>query len=134
LAVSNVSIRPDAPGDTLKLVFTDSTFTATGRRGTSRAVYGQPAIVDGISFTIEQRPPMDEADVAVLSELDAVKLIRDRMESSVRNKTDAIQLSFTAYNPREAQELTDAAVNTFQELNAQTARDESRHSGRSGSA
>jgi tyrosine-protein kinase Etk/Wzc len=125
LTVSNVSIRPDAPADTLNVAFGDSTFTASGHNGSSKARYGDPAIVDGISFTFKARPNRDDAQIAVLSELDAIKLVRERMKSGVRDKTDAIELSFTAYNPIEAQELTDAAVSTFQELNAETARNES---------
>ena len=122
---SNVKVSPTASADTLRVAFGDSEVVVQSHHGAAQAPYGQPVSVAGVEFTVPQRPTLRSADLTIVSNDAAADGVRAGLGGRPRERTDVIDVSYTAPDPQLAVRIANAAVRTFQTYSAQTAKQES---------
>lgn len=113
-----------ATSDTLFVSFSDSTVSVHGRTVVV-ARYGSPVSVDGIEFTVATRPAIGNARLIVIPEEWATGEVVANLSARSRDRTDVIDVSYTAPEPALAQRVVNAAVEVFQSMNASAAKQES---------
>jgi capsular exopolysaccharide synthesis family protein len=115
------------PGDTMTVTFARDGVSGTLRGQRARAAYGQPLQLPGVEVTFVSRPAaLSTTRFAVLSPELATTLLMGRVDARPRELTNFLDISFTAYDPVLAQRVADATAQSFQELNATSAQQESR--------
>lgn len=117
---ANVAIS-DAADTLVELRFRDRDYELRGGGERSRAPYGSPVQARGIRLTVAKRPAEDVVEVAVVDREEAIEDLAENLRAAPREKTDVVDVQFTSTSPVLAQRVVNAAVTTFQELNAQTA-------------
>lgn len=122
---SAVSVASTAPEDTLHVSFGDSVVQISSRHGSVTEPYGVPVRVPGIELTVPKRPSMRSAEVSVISTNAAADGVRAGLSGQARERTDVIDVAYTAPDPQLAVRIANAAVRTFQSYSAQTAKQES---------
>lgn len=123
--ISAVQVSPNTPSDTLHVRFSDDGVAVQFAKGQVQAAYNAPVSIDGIEFTVPQNPGLHSADLFVVSAASAANEVRGNLSGRPRDRTDIIDVSYTAPNPVLAQRIANAAVNAFQAHSAQTAKQES---------
>ena len=122
---SSVRVSPTASTDTLHVTFADSTLTVRSASKQVQAAYGTPVSIGGVQFTVAGSPQLRSAVLALVSAKDAASEVRSNLSGRPRERTDIIDVSYTAPDPQLAQRVANAAVRTFQAYSAQTAKQES---------
>ena len=123
--VSSVHVSPTASNDTLHVTFADSTLTVRAAGSQVSVEYGAPVSIAGVQFTVPQIPRLRSADLALVSAEEAANEVRNNLSGRPRDRTDIIDVSYTAPDPQLAQRVANAAVRSFQAYSAQTAKHES---------
>lgn len=127
-ALTKLHVDPSAPGDTIRLHFTEDRVLARAGRRQVQAPYGQVLSLGGVTFAVATRPDSEVRD-AQLS-VDPREAEIDRILSSIeiveRQGTDVIDVSYSATDPETAQQIVNAVVQTFQAVNIRTAQEQSR--------
>jgi tyrosine-protein kinase Etk/Wzc len=125
--LTNVSITPDAPRDSVFLTFGDKTITVQDARGTRRAAYGSPIQSSGATFTVMARPPASQSGtIYTIDRRSAAGMLLGGLRTRQRDRTDVIDVSYIATDPYVAQQVVNAVVRVFQQDNAQRAQEQSR--------
>ena len=112
--------------DTITLRFTPRDYTLTTSAGNATAAYGTPVSAGGVSLTVADRPNVETASFEVLSQANAVERVLERLATRPLDKTDVVQVEYTALDPRVAQLVANTAVDVFQSANATQSQQESR--------
>lgn len=120
-----VNVAPGAAHDTLHVVFGDSGVSVQSRHGAASGTYGVPIRVAGVEFTVPRRPTSRSADLTLISADAAADGVRGGLSGRPRERTDVIDVAYTAPDPKLAERIANAAVKTFQTYSAQTAKQES---------
>ena len=123
--VSNLTVPPDGPSDTLYVDFGATDARVRSRTADMRVPYGQPISFRSASFTIERNPGMDAATLVVLPREVAVNEIQNGLSGRPRDRTDIIDVMYATSDPVLAQRIVNTAVQTFQDMSARTAKEES---------
>jgi tyrosine-protein kinase Etk/Wzc len=124
--LSRVAVASDAQPDTLSMRFDQAGYSLAKGSQSQRAPYGAPVSLSGVTVLVSQRPSVDSARYAVLSARQAVASLRENFKATPRQRTDVIDLSFVASEPRYAQKVVNAIAETFQAYNAGAAQQASR--------
>jgi len=125
--ITQVSIADAARIDTLSLLFGQNEATMTARGQTSRAPYGQPVSVSGVTLVVTARPlELDSAKFTLVSRTDAINGVLNRFKAQPRPKTDIIDLQFTSNQPHYSQRVANVMALAFQEHNTTVAQQASR--------
>ncbi len=134
-------VRPDFPygvigtvavnsaardGDTVAVAFGSGGVTAAVRGQRSRAAYGAPLQLPGVTAVFTARPPFPDARFAVISRDDAVNIVLGGLQAHPRELTNVVDIGYTAYDRYLAQRVADASAQSFQHLNAESAQQASR--------
>lgn len=122
---TNVSVQPDAPSDTIYFDFGRNDVRVRSHGVDARTPYGQAIVLRGTSLTIDHNPGIDAATLVVLPRQVAVSDVENGLTGRPRERTDIIDVSFAASDPVLAQRVVNTAVQTFQEMSARTAKEES---------
>jgi len=125
-SLTGVFVPPDAPPDTFRLHFDRNTWQVGWRGGELEVAYGQVADLGGVRFSVPSRPDVDEAVLEVAPREKAIARVLERLRTRARDKTDVVDVEYTSSDPVRAQQVVNAFVDEFQQLNAQRAREESR--------
>ena len=126
-ALRDVRVAEPGTRDTLVLRFSEEGVSARGTDGTVRAAYGEPVRLAGLEFTVAVRPAgLEEARLVVLTREQAIEQYRARLQASVREKTDVIDLSYTGADPVSAQRVVNATAEAFQAASARGAQEKAR--------
>ncbi|HKO18493.1 MAG TPA: polysaccharide biosynthesis tyrosine autokinase [Acidobacteriaceae bacterium] len=120
-----ISVSPGARSDTMHVSFSDSGVTARSRIGTTHAPYNVPVMLGGVQFTVTQYPGIRSADLTLTSTENAANDVRGGLTGAARERTDVIDVSYTAPDPDLAARVANAAVHVFQDYSAQTAKQQS---------
>jgi len=123
--LDSVTVSSTAPNDSIALELSDSTVVARTRGQEIEARYGQRLGIAGVAFTIVKNPGFRSALLAVIPARDAANDVRGSLSATPRERTDVIDVTYTATSPQVAQRLANAAVRVFQSLNAEGAKEES---------
>lgn len=121
-----VWVEPGVDADTLSVEFGEDGVRARSRSGTARAGYGVPVRLGGVRFAVESRPQEPEATLVVLPREEAIDSLLERLRATPRQRTDAVEVEFTAADPRTAQRVVNSVVAVFREFNADEAQQQSR--------
>lgn len=125
--LTDVTVAPDQPEDTLALTFGARGITVTNaRRQTVKGIYGRPLRIGGVALTIAARPEADELVWLVTSREEAIDEVLKRLSTYQRAQTNVVDLAFTARRPAIAQRVVDAVVTTYQRISADAAQQQSR--------
>jgi polysaccharide biosynthesis transport protein len=90
------------------------------------ARYGQPLSVAGVTLTIQRRPQHRSAIIGILSRYNAVGMLLDGVDARPRKSTDVVDVTFRANDPYVAQQVVNAIVDSYKEVNADIAQQQSR--------
>ena len=125
--ITEVTLTDPVRADSVSLVFGPTEATMTARGQTSKAVYGQPLSVGGVSLVVTAQPAdIPAASFVVLSKTRAVNNLLNNFKAQARPKTDIIDLQYTSNKPRYSQRVANAMALTFQAYNASGAQQQSR--------
>ncbi|HET6765595.1 MAG TPA: polysaccharide biosynthesis tyrosine autokinase [Longimicrobiaceae bacterium] len=117
---------PEGDADSLRLTFSPTDVQARLNGKVAHGPYGRPIQVGGVSFTVQQRPSASEAVVAVISRDAAIDRLSSKLLAQPRERTDAVEVQFTAPDPRLAQRVVNSTVAAFQTYSADRSKQESR--------
>ena len=123
--VTNVSVAPTAAIDTLHVDFRDDGVVIAAASGPARFGYGEQVNVQGVAFTVPRKPSLRSADLALLTLSDAANEVRASVTARARERTDVIDVNYTAPDPELARRVANAVVRMFRDMNASAAKQES---------
>jgi capsular exopolysaccharide synthesis family protein len=121
-------VTPDpTSSDTLRLAFGAAEYELQRRgRRLAAAPYGTQLATPVITLTIRERPPVGEAELFVSPRERAIDQLLDQFRATARERTDVVDVQFTATDAALAQHVVNEMVAEFQTLSASAARDQSR--------
>ncbi len=90
------------------------------------ARYGQPLSVAGVTLTILHRPAHRSAVIGIRSRFNAVGVVLDGVDARPRKSTDVVDVTYRANDPYVAQQVVNAIVDSYREVNASIAQQQSR--------
>ena len=125
-AVQNVQVAPGAGQDTILLHFNANNYWLIARRDSVRAQYGNPVAHAGVSLTVAARPAVNEHAYSVWPREAAVDSLLEHLRATAREKTDVVDVEFTAPSAAESQRVVNTIVEEFRARNAHEAQEESR--------
>lgn len=120
--IDSVRIAADAVADSIALSFGSASVVATSGSSRTESAYGQPLTLDGITLTVEKPPKMSQLMLHVLSTDMAAGLAVGGLNATPRQKTEIVDLSYTANDPYQAERMVNAMSEGFvaySTLNAQ---------------
>ena len=123
--IDSAFVSADAPEDTFRLSLNESGVSVRGRNGEVHAAYGAPIQIEGVRFVVPRDPGFANAQLTVAPLEAAVGDVAGNLQGRPRDRTDVIDVSFLTTDPIVAQRVVNTAVQAFQTLNAQTAKQES---------
>ena len=118
--MTDVRVADNAAADSIAVTFSPTSVTAVTRRAKAMAPYGVPLEIEGVSFTVTNRPGVPAANFRVISRDEATGEVMAGFGASPRPKTDIIDLSYVGLEPHQARRLTNAMAKAFQAHNAAT--------------
>jgi len=118
----DVVIPEDAPVDTIRLEFHATEYRARlGNSEPANAPYGTAVQVGGISFTVASRPQVGSAEYEVRPRGAVINLLIGSLSAIPRERTNIVDVEFTATDPVLAQRVVNAVVEEFQATSAREA-------------
>jgi succinoglycan biosynthesis transport protein ExoP len=127
-SLGKIRVDPAAPADTIMVHFADQEVVGHAGSVEVHAPYGGIVRIRGVEFAVTSRPNAGTQD-ALLS-VSAREAEIDRVLASVelveRQSTDVVDVSYTAPDPKTAQQVANAIVQTFQAVNIRAAQEQSR--------
>ena len=124
--IRDVRIAPELPADTVEIAFAADRVTLTNQDESVSGGYGEPLRLDGLVLTAMEKPAVDRAELFVLSPGDALDAFLERLVAIPREKTNVVDVQYTALDPVLAQEVVNATVQAYQRLNTGMAQQQSR--------
>jgi capsular exopolysaccharide synthesis family protein len=122
--IKQVRVTPDAVPDSIVLRFGGDDFTALVPGARRDAAYGALVELQAVSFTIAAPPAAENGVLYILSRDAVVDGLTHRLAVKPRENTDVIDITFTATDPRRAQEVANRLAQVFQSGNAHSAQQE----------
>ena len=123
-ALADVQVTRGAPTDTLALSFDSNGVTVRGNRGRVAARYGQPVVLDGVRFTVTERPRTANSTWLMISRESAIDFVLQNLRVSPRPQTDVVDVSYNAYRPRIAQAVANSVVEGYRAQDLEAAREQ----------
>jgi polysaccharide biosynthesis transport protein len=124
--VSHVQIDPRAPSDSVLLEFTADQVTAHYGGREASGPYGQVLPLGPVRFAVTGKPEVPLAVLGVVSRESMIDWLLGTLLVTPRPETDLIDVSFVSSNPRQAQQIVNQTVQSFQRLDIQSAKEKSR--------
>ncbi|HET7553562.1 MAG TPA: Wzz/FepE/Etk N-terminal domain-containing protein, partial [Gemmatimonadaceae bacterium] len=126
--LSAVSLDSTVTSDTISFEFGEKEYTLLhGSSATpQRASYGAPVKVEGVGFTLTERPQRRSGTLYVASLNEAIDGFMEQLNAQARKNTDVIDVSYSATSPVIAREVVNTAVSAFQRTNAYNTQQQSR--------
>lgn len=115
----------DAGSDTVHLRFLEDGVEARSAGTSLTAAYGERFSVGDVTVGIRERPVTDSATLVVVPRRQAISGLQS-VQVAPRAGTGIIDLSYTAFDPKVAQEVVNAAADAFQTMNTLAAREQAR--------
>jgi tyrosine-protein kinase Etk/Wzc len=125
--LSQVHVDPRAAGDSVQLVFHESTVEAHRAGRSVTAPYGQVMNLGVVQFAVRARPPaLETATLGISGQEQAIDNLLAGLMVTRRELTDIIDVAYFSSDPVTAQQIVNTTVQSFQSLNVQWARERSR--------
>lgn len=123
----NVSLASEASSDTVHLEFMPNGVNVVSAGSTRLVPYDTSVRAAGIVFTVHARPAnAQKGALYTVSRTAAIDMVLAGLSARQRDRTDAVDVSFTAQDPYVAQQIVNTVVDVFQVQNAATAQQQSR--------
>jgi polysaccharide biosynthesis transport protein len=116
--LTDLTIAPEAPDDTIRIVFRSHEFEVRTPAAGATARYGAAVSVAGVSFSVPAAPPVPSALLLVSPREREIDRLLAGIQTRPRSQTDAVEISFTAVDPKRAQRVANSLVQTFQASSA----------------
>jgi capsular exopolysaccharide synthesis family protein len=117
---------PEEASATIALAFRPDSFTASAGGASAEIGYGERFTVGSVSLMVAGRPGTDAAEISVIPRESAISALNGGLQLRLRDNTDAVDVEYTANDPRFARQVVNAAIVRFQGASAMGAREESR--------
>jgi succinoglycan biosynthesis transport protein ExoP len=125
--ISHVQVDPRAPADSVVLEFAADRVTARYGGREASAPYGQVLALGPVRFAVNGRPAdLPLAVLGVVSREAMIDWLLSTMLVTPRPETDLIDVAFVSPDPRQAQQIVNRTVQSFQTLDIQAAKEKSR--------
>ncbi|HXY29927.1 MAG TPA: polysaccharide biosynthesis tyrosine autokinase [Gemmatimonadaceae bacterium] len=118
-------VEKNAPLDSIHIHFTPNDFVASGRFGRERSAYNRPIQLNGVRFLMTG-PFTRDGRLTVTSQDAGIDRVLGSLSARSRERTDVVDVTYTANDPYIAQQVANAVVQTFRWVNADRARMQSR--------
>ncbi len=127
-SLDQVHVDPAVTPDTLMLHFTGREVVTRAGQRTVHAPYGHVLRLGGVEFVVKARPEADVQDalLSVSTREAEIDRVLANIEVVERQGTDVIDVSYTTTDPKLAQQVVNAVVETFQAVNIRVAQEQSR--------
>lgn len=123
----NVSLASETTADTVRLQFMPNGVSVTAAGASMLAPYDSTVRAGGIVFAVHARPADAQKGVLyTISRTAAIDMVLGGLNARQRDRTDVVDVSFTAQDPSAAREIVNSVVAAFQSQNAATAQQQSR--------
>lgn len=122
-------VQATAPPDSsrrIRLAFEAEHVAARTREGAVEAAYGVPVVLDGVRFTVPERPALAELELVLLPEESAADWVLSGLGARPRPGTDAIAVHFVSVDRALSVRMVNAVVQEYQALSASAALDQAR--------
>ena len=106
-------------GTAFSVDFDGQGYTLRNEAHSLRANYGQPVSVAGVSFTIASRPPHRSGMIGILTMPSAVGMLLSGIDAHPRKSTDVVDVTYRANDPYIAQQVANAIVASYKDVNAE---------------
>nr|UXE46028.1 hypothetical protein Hi04_10k_c554_00027 [uncultured bacterium] len=124
--LKEVSVAPAAKGFPFQLEFGQDSVTVLGPSGRRRVAYGSPVELDSIRFTVLQRANVRQGLLLVLPREAAITRLIATLRVHPRLRTDIVDVSYSAPDPDDAQQVVNRIVDIFRATSAEAAQRQSR--------
>ncbi len=124
--VVGVHVDSVSESKSLPVEFTAQGFTLHDSVRAIQANYGQPVSIGGVTFSITHRPAHRSARIDLLSTSRAVSKLLDGVEARPRKSTDVVDVTYRANDPLVAQQVVNAIVASYKDVNAINSQQQSR--------
>ena len=125
-SLAQVHVDPRAAGDSVQLVFHESTVEAHRADRAVTVPYGQLINLGVVQFAVRTRPSLENATLYIGGQEQAIDNLLSGLQVTRREMTDVIDVGYFSSDPMTAQRIVNATVQSFQTLNVQWARERSR--------
>lgn len=122
----DVEVDPSTPIDTVRLVYGAEGYEMRTGVGNATARYGEPVQVAGVTLTAIASAGEEVESFIVIPRESAAEGLQRGLMAERRDRTDLIDVGYTAHDPILSQRIVEAAVGSFQAFNAGTAQGEAR--------
>ena len=124
--LKDVTLAPEAPADSVVLLFGHDLVSARADQGSATAPYGRPLDVAGARFTVASEPRPHRVTLYVSGRDEAVDRVLGGLRAKQREQADVIDISYTDADPRFAQQAVNSIVSTFADGDVEDAQRTSR--------
>jgi uncharacterized protein involved in exopolysaccharide biosynthesis len=125
-SLDDVAVVSEPLADTIHLAFKDGIVIASAGAARVRAPFDSLITIGGIAFRVKADPHVDNPVLVTTSLVNAANNLAGALSSRQRKATDVIDVMYVSEDPYQAQQIVNAAVGVFRDVNAQTAQAESR--------
>ena len=123
----NVSLASETSGDTVRLEFMPNGVNVVSGPTTTLVPYDSTVRAGGIAFSVHARPTNSQKGALyTISRTAAIDMVLAGLSAHQRDRTDVVDVSYTAQDPYVAQQIVNTAVDVFQVQNAANAQQQSR--------
>jgi len=123
--IDSVKVAPKATADSVKLIFGAESVVATSGSSQAEAPYGMPVSIDGVTLTVEKRPPTEQFSFKVIPPESAAGEAVGGLQAQPRQKTDIVDMDYVGPDPFQAQRMVNAMAEGFVAYSTQSAQQQS---------
>jgi capsular exopolysaccharide synthesis family protein len=122
----DVAVAGDAPAQSLELIFAPDGFVVERPSGRRRAAYGPAVDLGGVRFAVTRRPDAKAGRLEILSREAATSRLLAELRVKLRLRTDIVDVTYAAADPRVAQQVVNRVVDIFRATSAEASQQQSR--------
>jgi succinoglycan biosynthesis transport protein ExoP len=124
--LSQVRIDPRVPNDSITLEFRPDQVTARFGSRVANGAYGQVLSLGPVRFAVGRPPTVPVAVLGIATREAVIDGLLATLVVAPRPETDLIDVGYISSDPRQAQQIVNLTVKSFQALDIQSAREKSR--------
>jgi polysaccharide biosynthesis transport protein len=124
--LGEVAVAADSGPTAFQLAFGPDSFAVHGPSGQRSAAYGTAVESRGIRFAVLHRPEVSKAQLVVVGREVAISRLLAFVRVRPRIRTDIVDVSYSAPDPRFAQQVVNRVVDIFRSTSAEAGQQQSR--------
>jgi succinoglycan biosynthesis transport protein ExoP len=124
--LQSVEIAPGAVVDSVYVRFDQGGYSVQVDGEQRQSVYGMPVELAGIQLDFAQAPVQPEAVFRLRTREHAAAELQQKLLAERRDRTDLIDVGYTAHDPEMSRAVVNTVVERFQAFNAGTAQEDAR--------